>query len=78
MEMNDDMQKMQGLTTDSLVRVCGEEGHTLLILPVRQLWMWALSWPEKESHEERNTSSIQLIDKLVVTLKMMKLFVYRT
>jgi 2-polyprenyl-6-methoxyphenol hydroxylase-like FAD-dependent oxidoreductase len=62
-EQNDEMKKIQELTKDSLVRIFGKQGHTLLILPFRQLWMWALSWPEKENHEERNISSIQLIDK---------------
>jgi len=62
-EQNDDMKKIQQLTKDSLVRIVGKQGHSLLILPFRQLWMWALSWPENEDHEQRNISTVQLIDK---------------
>jgi 2-polyprenyl-6-methoxyphenol hydroxylase-like FAD-dependent oxidoreductase len=62
-EQSDDLKKISELAKDSLVRVFGKQGHTLLIVPFRQLWMWALSWPEKGNHEEMNISSIQLIDK---------------
>jgi 2-polyprenyl-6-methoxyphenol hydroxylase-like FAD-dependent oxidoreductase len=62
-EQSDDLKKIRELAKDSLARIFGKQGHTLLILPFRQLWMWALSWPEKENHEEMNISSIQLIDK---------------
>jgi 2-polyprenyl-6-methoxyphenol hydroxylase-like FAD-dependent oxidoreductase len=62
-EQCDDLKKIQQLAQESLVRIFGAQGHTLLILPFRQLWVWGLSWPEKEDHEERNISSIQLIDK---------------
>jgi 2-polyprenyl-6-methoxyphenol hydroxylase-like FAD-dependent oxidoreductase len=63
-EQSDDLKKIQELTKDSLVRVFGKQGYTLLVLPFRQLWIWGLSWPEKESHEEMNISSNQLIDKV--------------
>jgi 2-polyprenyl-6-methoxyphenol hydroxylase-like FAD-dependent oxidoreductase len=63
LEQSDDLKKIQEITKDSLARIFGKQGHTLLILPFRQLWMWSLSWPEKESHEEMNISSNQLIDK---------------
>jgi 2-polyprenyl-6-methoxyphenol hydroxylase-like FAD-dependent oxidoreductase len=62
-EQSDDLKKIQEITKDSLVRIFGKQGHTLLILPFQQLWMWSLSWPEKESHEEMNISLNQLIDK---------------
>jgi 2-polyprenyl-6-methoxyphenol hydroxylase-like FAD-dependent oxidoreductase len=63
-EQHDDMKTMQQLTKQSLVRVCGKQGYSLLILPFRQSWMWALSWPEKgNQHEEMKYSSSQLIDK---------------
>lgn len=58
-----DFKKIDDLTKDSLVRIFGEQGHTLLILPLRQLFMWALSWPETETNEDMHLSSIQLIDK---------------
>ena len=59
----DDFRKIVELTKDSLVRICGGQGHTLLILPVRQLFMWALSWPESGTTEDIHLTSIQLIDK---------------
>ena len=61
---DDDFKKIDELTKDSLVRILGEQGHTLLILPLRQSFMWALSWPETETNEEMNLSTIQLIDKV--------------
>ncbi|CAF0751480.1 unnamed protein product [Adineta ricciae] len=63
-EQSDDMKKIRQLARDSLVRILGRQGHSMLILPFRQLWMWSLSWPEKEDHEERNTSPTQLVEKV--------------
>ncbi|CAF0759774.1 unnamed protein product [Rotaria sordida] len=62
-EQNDNMKQIQQLTKQCLVRIFGTQGHSLLILPFRQSWIWALSWPEKENHEEINLTSIQLINK---------------
>lgn len=62
-EQKDDLKKIHEIAKDSLIRVFGKQGHTLLILPVRQLWMWAMSWPEKQEHEERNVSSDVLVNK---------------
>ncbi|CAF4896825.1 unnamed protein product [Rotaria sp. Silwood1] len=62
-EQNDNMKQIQQLTKQSLVRIFGKQGHSLLILPFRQSWIWALSWPEKENHEEINLTSVQLIYK---------------
>lgn len=61
---DNDFKKVDELTKDSLVRIFGEQGHTLLLLPFRQSFMWALSWPETETNEEMNPSTIQLIDKV--------------
>ncbi|UJR33543.1 hypothetical protein I4U23_020985 [Adineta vaga] len=63
-EQYDDLKKIHQISKDSLVRILGKQGHTLLILPFRQLWMWALSWPEQEDREERNISSDQLVNKV--------------
>ncbi|CAF2205157.1 unnamed protein product [Rotaria magnacalcarata] len=62
-EQNASLKKIQELTKQSLVRVFGKQGHTLLILPYRQSWIWALSWPEKETHEETNITSLTIIEK---------------
>jgi 2-polyprenyl-6-methoxyphenol hydroxylase-like FAD-dependent oxidoreductase len=63
-ERSDDFKGIEELAKESLVRAFGTQGHTLLILPFRQFWMWALSWPEKEDHEERKFSFEQIIDKV--------------
>lgn len=62
-QQSDSLKKIQQLTNECLVRILGKQGHTLLILPFRQSWMWALSWPEKSNHEETNIETSQLIDK---------------
>lgn len=59
----EDLTKIQEVGKDSLVRIFGKQGHSLLILPIRQSWMWSLSWPEKGEHEEQNFSSNRLIEK---------------
>lgn len=62
-EQADDLKKIQNLTRNSLVRILGLQGHTLLILPFRNIYMWALSWKEEGPYEEENLSKNQLIDK---------------
>lgn len=60
-EDNGQFNDIAQLTTNNLVRVIGQQGHSLLVLPFRQSWMWALSWPEERPSIEY--SSINLIDK---------------
>lgn len=61
---SDQMKQMQQLTQDSLVRIFGRQGHSLLLLPFRRSWVWALSWPEHDQQNERmEYSAAQLIDK---------------
>jgi 2-polyprenyl-6-methoxyphenol hydroxylase-like FAD-dependent oxidoreductase len=62
-EQNNDLKKIQKVAKDSLVRMFGEEGHSLLVIPFRQFWMWSLSWPEKENHEKKNVTLNELVDK---------------
>ena len=63
-EQNDELKQIKQLTQDSLVRIFGRQGHSLLLLPFRQSWVWALSWPEQDKqNEHREYSQAQLIDK---------------
>lgn len=62
-KQSDDTKQIQELAHASLVRIFGKQGHTLLILPFRQSWVWALSWAEKENHEENNVTSVKIIEK---------------
>ena len=63
-EQSDDLKAIQDLTKDSLVRIFGKQGHTLLLLPFRKSWIWSLSWLEQGSHEEQTVSKGQLVDRV--------------
>ncbi|CAF1484817.1 unnamed protein product [Adineta steineri] len=63
-EPYDDMIKIHQISKDSGVRIFGKQGHSMLVLPFRQSWIWGLSWPEQGDHEERNVSTAQLVDKI--------------
>ena len=60
-EQDDRLTRIQQLTENSLVRIFGREGHSLLLLPFRQSLIWALSWPEPT--ERLEYSSSLLIEK---------------
>ena len=54
--------ELEQLTKDSLVRIFGKQGHSLLVLPFRQSFIWALSWPEPKDKPTEFSPS-QCIEK---------------